>query len=142
VRALFDVNVLIALFDPQHIHHERAHSWWKSNRGSGWASCPLTENGFVRILSQPKYPNSISARDAIRRLSQAMARGGHAFWTDDLSLTDETAFHGEQVLGPKQVTDVYLLAVAVRNQGRLITFDSGIPLAAVEGAKAKHRVVL
>ena len=68
MRALFDVNVLIARFDPAHVHHERAHRWWKLNKTSGWASCPLTENGFVRILSQPKYPNTIPTRDALRRL--------------------------------------------------------------------------
>ncbi|MGH9320926.1 MAG: TA system VapC family ribonuclease toxin [Vicinamibacteria bacterium] len=142
MRALFDVNALIALFDPAHVHHERAHSWWKQNKASGWASCPLTENGFVRILSQPKYPNAIPAHDAILRLSQSIARGGHAFWVDDVSLTDGRVFHGAPILGPKPITDLYLLALAVRNAGRLVTFDQGIPLAAVEGAGPKHRVVL
>jgi toxin-antitoxin system PIN domain toxin len=142
VRALFDVNVLIALFDPAHVHHERTHSWWRQNKASGWASCPLTENGLVRILSQPKYPNAIPVQDAIRRLEQSIARGGHAFWSDDLSLTDSTTFHCEHVMGPRQITDLYLLALAVRKGGRLVTFDGGISLPAVEGAKSKHRVVL
>ena len=60
MRVLFDVNVLIALFDPGHVHHDRAHVWWEQNRASGWASCPLTQNGFVRVMSQPGYPNSVA----------------------------------------------------------------------------------
>lgn len=142
MRALFDINVLIALFDPSHVHHERAHAWWRQNKASGWASCPLTENGLVRILSQPKYPNAISTRDAIRRLERSMQGGGHAFWADEVSLTDSTVFHRKHLIGPKQITDLYLLALAVRNAGRLVTFDRGIPLSGVEGARSKHRVVL
>jgi toxin-antitoxin system PIN domain toxin len=142
VRALFDINVLIALFDPAHVHHERAHAWWRRNKASGWASCPLTENGFVRILSQPKYPNTVSVQDALRRLERSIKRGGHAFWADELSLIDSTVFHREQVMGPKRITDLYLLALAVRNAGRLVTFDRGIPISAVEGARPKHRVAL
>ncbi len=142
MRALFDVNVLIALFDPAHVHHERAHRWWKLNKASGWASCPLTENGFVRILSQPKYPNAIPTHDALRRLSQSINLGGHTFWVDDVSLTDTTVFHSEHMLRPKQITDLYLLALAVRNSGRLVTFDQRIPLAGVEGATQEHRVAL
>ena len=142
MRALFDVNVLIALFDPEHVHHERAHQWWKLNKASGWASCPLTENGFVRILSQPKYPNAIPTNDALRLLRQSINRGGHAFWVDDVSLTDTDLFHTEHILGPKQITDLYLLALAVRNSGRLVTFDRRIPLSGVEGAIQEHRVAL
>lgn len=142
MRALFDVNVLIALFDPAHVHHERAHAWWKRNKAAGWASCPLTENGFVRILSQPKYPNAIPVNEAIQRLSRAIGGGGHAFWADDVSLTDENVFHREHMLGPKQITDLYLLALAIRNTGRLVTFDGGIPLSAVEGARETDRVIL
>jgi toxin-antitoxin system PIN domain toxin len=142
MRALFDINVLIALFDPAHVHHERAHGWWKQNKASGWASCPLTENGFVRILSQPKYPNPIAAQDAIRRLERSIERGGHAFWPDDVSLVDSTVFHREHLMGPKRITDLYLLALAVRNAGRLVTFDRSIALSTVEGAKPKHRVAL
>jgi hypothetical protein len=142
VRALFDVNVLIALFDPDHVHHELAHRWWEANGSSGWASCPLTENGFVRVLSQPKYPNAISLEDAVGRLSRSKKQGNHAFWTDDLSLSDDSIFHVEHVLGHRHVTDVYLLALAVRNSGRLVTFDRGVPLSAIEGAENRHLVVL
>ena len=142
MRALFDVNVLIALFDPDHVHHERAHAWWKGNKASGWASCPLTENGFVRILSQPKYPNAISTQDAIRRLSQSIGHGGHEFWVDDVSLTDASVFLSEHMLGRRQITDLYLLALAVRNSGRLVTFDQSIPISAIAGSKPTHRIVL
>ncbi len=142
MRALFDVNVLIALFDPDHVHHELAHGWWKTNEASGWASCPLTENGFVRILSQPKYPNAVAIEDAIRRLSRSKGQRDHAFWADDVSLSDRSVFHVEHILGHRQVTDVYLLALAVRNSGRLVTFDQGVPISAIEGAEKRHLFVL
>jgi toxin-antitoxin system PIN domain toxin len=141
VRALFDVNVLIALFDPAHVHHESAHAWWKANQSSGWATCPLTENGFVRVLSQPKYPNAISPSEAVTRLRESIDRGGHEFWTDDVTLRDAALFQFEHILGHRQITDVYLLALAVRNSGRVVTFDRGLPISAVQGATKAHKAV-
>ena len=88
MRALFDVNVLIALFQPDHVHHQRAHTWWEKNQNSGWASCPITENGFVRILSQPKYPMPQTVPSAIKLLNLAKASTDHAFWPDTVSLLD------------------------------------------------------
>jgi len=79
MRALFDVNVLIALFDPAHVHHHMAHSWIETHRKVGWATCPITQNGCVRILAQPKYPNSIPVTDAICRLGNAISQPEHAF---------------------------------------------------------------
>ena len=142
MRVLFDVNVLIALFDPGHVHHDRAHAWWEQNRASGWASCPLTQNGFVRVMSQPGYPNSVATPEAIRILGTAEHQQEHAFWPDDLSITDSARFRSERILGPKQVTDLYLLSLAVQRDGRLATFDRTIPLLAVVGAKSQHLVVL
>ncbi|MDE0261368.1 MAG: PIN domain-containing protein [Bryobacterales bacterium] len=142
MRVLFDVNVLLALFDPRHIHHERAHSWWEQNRASGWASCPLTQNGFVRVLSQPGYPNSVTTSEAIRVLGEAVREREHAFWPDDVSIVSSDRFRSERMLGPKQVTDLYLLSLAVQRSGRLATFDRTIPLAAVVGATMRHLAVL
>ena len=142
MRVLFDVNVLIVLFDPGHVHHDRAHVWWEQNRASGWASCPLTQNGFVRVMSQPGYPNSVATPEAIRILGKAARRQEHAFWPDDSSITDGGRFRSERILGPKQVTDLYLLSLAVQRDGRLATFDRTIPLSAVVGAKSKHLAVL
>jgi toxin-antitoxin system PIN domain toxin len=142
VRALFDVNVLIAAFDEEHVLHERAQQWWAANRTHGWASCPLTQNGFVRIVSQPNYPNPISVEAALELFAEQIAGTDHAFWPDDISLTDTRCFDGTHILGPKQLTDVYLLALAVKNGGRLATLDHAIPLAAVRGAQPGHVVVI
>lgn len=142
MRALFDVNVLIALFDPAHIHHHMAHSWIETHRKAGWATCPITQNGCVRVLAQPKYPNSIPVTDAIRRLGSAISQPEHAFWNDDLSIVDAIHFNTDRILSSKQITDLYLLALAVQNGGRLITFDKAIPLTAVPKAGSDHLVVL
>jgi uncharacterized protein len=142
VRALFDVNALIALLDEQHLHSGRAHSWWLQNQGNGWASCPLTQNGFVRVIAQPTYPSPISIGQAFSLLRRNTETAGHAFWPDDISLFDDQLVDRSRVLGPKQVTDVYLLALAVKHGGRLVTFDRAIPRDSVRGASAHHLVTL
>jgi len=142
MRALFDVNALIALLDPGHVHHHRTHRWWANNRRAGWATCPLTQNGFVRVLSQPGYANSISAAVATEFLAGALDTPQHEFWPDGLSITDAETFVRERILGPRQITDLYLLALAVRRQGRLVTFDKSIPLSVVVGATARNLVVV
>jgi hypothetical protein len=142
VRTLFDVNVLIALFDPDHVHHDRAHAWWKRHRDEGWASCPLTENGFVRIISQPAYPSPVTTARAIELLVVATADTRHAFWSDDVSLADPKRIEPIHILGPKQLTDIYLLALATKQRGRLATFDRSIPVAAVPGAQTRHLAVI
>jgi toxin-antitoxin system PIN domain toxin len=141
LRALFDVNLLIALFDEQHVLHGRAHEWWVANRANGWASCPLTQNGFVRVICQPSYPNPISIAAALEFLAEQLADTDHSFWPDDISLLDAELFDRERILGPKQLTHVYLLALAVRNGGRLATFDRAVPLNAVHGADSRHVAV-
>jgi len=132
--ALLDVNVLVALFDPDHIHHEAAHEWFSVNRDEGWATCPITENGLVRILSNVVYTGVHVTAAAIRlRLDAFCSSGGHSFWPDDLSLRDEDRFKLQGV-SHGQITDVYLLGIATGNGGRLATFDRRIPLRAVIGA--------
>jgi toxin-antitoxin system PIN domain toxin len=142
MRALFDVNVLIAIVDAAHEHNGKAHEWWASNRAAGWATCPLTENGMVRIMSQSRYKTPISATFAIDLLSEQIGKTDHVHWPDDLSLRDTAWFNPDRILGPNQITDSYLLALAVKNGGRLATFDRSISLAAVRGAKADHLVML
>lgn len=141
MRALFDVNVLIALFDPAHVHHERAHDWW-ARQDTGWASCALTQNAFVRILSQPRYPNAVTTADAILRLRNATSQSRHEFWADAITITDKDKFSAERILGPKQVTDVYLLALAQHFGGRLVTFDQALSASAVVGATEANCVVV
>jgi toxin-antitoxin system PIN domain toxin len=142
VRALLDVNLLIALLDQQHIHHVRAHGWWGHEQAKGWASSPLTENGFVRIMSQPAYPQPISSAFAITLLRKQIVGSDHAFWSDDISLLDIARFDHARILGPKQLTDFYLLGLAVRNGGRFATLDGAVPTGAVQGAEPHHLVVL
>ncbi len=142
MRALFDVNVLIAILDEQHIHHLAAHEWWAPNRSAGWATCPLTENGMARVMSQSTYKNPVTSSFAVDLLAVQIAKTDHRFWPDDLSLCDQDWIDPGGILGPNQITDVYLLALAVKNGGRLVTFDRGIPLSAVRGAEPRHLVVL
>jgi toxin-antitoxin system PIN domain toxin len=96
MRSLLDVNVLIALLDRQHSAHASAHHWLGENLQDGWASCPLTENGCVRIITNPRYPAPVSAAEVLARLDTAKASGYHEFWPGDLSVTDSTTFDRSQ----------------------------------------------
>lgn len=138
MRALLDVNVLIALLDPDHSMHERARAWFAMNIPGGWASCPITQNGCVRIMSHPGYPNPLAVRAVMERLREATATAHHQFWADDVSLLDSRVADHGRIHGPRQVTDLYLLALAVRHRGRFVSFDSSIPLAPIKGAEKKH----
>ena len=142
MRALFDVNVLIALLDAAHLHHVLASNWLSAHVGNGWSSSPMTQNGCIRILSQPHYPSPLPAVEVAQRLGEAAAHFSHAFWPDDISLLDARHVQWSAVLGPRQVTDAYLLALAVAHGGRFVTFDRRIDLHAVPGASPEHLVVL
>lgn len=142
MRALLDVNVLIALLDADHAHHATATAWLAAHGGDGWASCPLTQNGCIRILSQPAYPHPLPAAAVAERLAAATATRYHAFWPDAISVLDAKRIAWSSVLGGRQLTDAYLLALAVANKGRLVTLDRGVPLAAVPGAAPRHLVTI
>jgi len=142
MRALLDVNVLIALLDADHASHHTASRWLSDHLRQGWASCPVTQNGCVRVMSHPAYPNPMPVRAVMERLSEATSTRHHAFWPDDISLLDFRITNPTRIHGPRQVTDVYLLALAVRHDGRFVTFDDAVSLDAVRGATAAHLVVL
>lgn len=142
MRALPDVNVLLALLDSDHVSHRRAWDWLDAEIDQGWASCPLTQNGFVRIISQPRYPNPIRSGRAIELLRQATATAHHEFWPAEVSVLDAERVRADRVHGPKQVTDLYLLALAVARGGRLVTFDDSVPVSAVPGAGRDHLTLL
>jgi len=142
MRALFDVNVLIALLDIDNLGHSVAATWFNTQLRHGWASCPITENGTVRIMASTGYPNSLSVVAVLQRLAIAAATDHHRFWPDDLSLIDAKVFKHADLLGSRQITDRYLLALAVRNSGRFVTFDQAIRPTAVIGASATHLVQL
>lgn len=142
MRALLDVNVLIALLDTDHIGHSSATTWFSAHLEHGWASCPITENGTARIMASAGYPNPLPVAAVLQRLAAAKATEHHRFWPDDLSLADSEVFKHDELLGPKQITDRYLLALAVRNNGRFVTFDQGMRPTAVIGASVDHLVQL
>ena len=131
--ALLDVNVLIALFDPGHVHHEAAHDWFAENGADGWATCPVTEAGFVRVLSALGSPAQRPAT-LIEHLRKFCASPAHEFWSDAISLTDATVFD-LSFATHRTLTDVYLLGLARQRNGRLATFDRTIPPKAVVGAR-------
>lgn len=139
---LLDVNVLVALFDPDHVHHELAHDWFAEHRASGWATCPTTENGFLRVLTSAAYGGANRPEGIVARLRLFQQSGQHVFWPDAVSLTDLTVFRPSYMRGQRQVTDVYLLGIAVRKGGRLATFDNTIPFNAVHGATRESLAVI
>ncbi|MBV8199904.1 MAG: VapC toxin family PIN domain ribonuclease [Acidobacteria bacterium] len=133
--ALLDVNVLVALFAPDHVHHEPAHRWFVEHRAFGWATCPLTENGLVRVLGHPVYSRAAGqAVPLLEHLQAFCGSGGHSFWPDDISLRDADLFALGAVPSHRQVTDLYLLGLAVKRGGCLATFDRHIPITKVRGA--------
>jgi uncharacterized protein len=142
MRALLDVNVLIALLDAAHASHAAAMGWFEENARAGWASCPITQNGCIRVMSHPGYPNPFPVRAVLERLREACAGPRHEFWPDDASLLDPRVADATRIHGPRQLTDVYLLALAVRRNGRFVTFDTAVPREAVKGAEKKHLLVL
>ena len=142
MRSLLDVNVLIALLDADHASHRTALAWFGDHARSGWASCPITQNGCVRIMSHPGYPNAHAVVEIVERLRAATADRTHQFWPDSESLLDARLIDATRVHGPRQLTDVYLLALAVHNGGRLVTFDGSIAIGAVKGATSQHLLPL
>jgi toxin-antitoxin system PIN domain toxin len=142
MRALLDVNVLIALLDADHSLHGRAMQWFGSHVKAGWASCPITQNGCVRVMSHPGYPHALSVRAVVERLAEATAGAFHEFWPDDVSLLNPQVGDARRIHGPRQLTDLYLLALAVRHGGRFVTFDASVSLEAIRGAQQKHILAL
>lgn len=120
---LLDVNVLIALAWPRHIHHRDAHAWFERNHCFGWATCPLTQCGFVRVSSNPAImKQNVTPLEALAVLREIMALDYHEFWPDEISLQENPA-PASMMAGHRQVTDAYLLSLAIGKGGKLITFD-------------------
>lgn len=142
MRNLLDVNILLALFDGDHAFHERAHHWF--GRHPQWASCPLTENGLIRIMANPNYHpvRQHSVLEVISALKVFAGGTNHEFWPDDLTLRDPGSVDAGRILGSRALTDIYLLALACRRKGRLVTFDAGINLSAVPDAKPENLCVI
>lgn len=142
MRILYDTSCLIALLDKNHVSHQAVAAWHIANMTQGWLSCPLTQNRCLRILSQPGYANMVSIANAFELLLAAVATEYHQFIPDDISLLDDARVNARRILGYRQITDVYLLALAVAHDARLVTLDRSIPLDAVHGADESHLVVI
>jgi uncharacterized protein len=140
--SLLDVNVLIALLDTDHIHHRRTSDWLTDNLAVGWASCATTQNACIRLMSQVGYPNPLPTARVAERLRLAAAASHHRFIAEALSLLDTERFDAERLLGHRSVTAAFLLGLAVQNDLRLVTFDTGLPIQAVRGAMPRHVVTL
>lgn len=143
--ALLDVNVVIALLDPSHVHHDAAHAWFGEVQGVGgsWATCPIVQNGVVRVLSNPAYVGRrVPVRDAVATVRALTGLPGHEFWPGSISLLDPVRIRAHELAGHQQVTDAFLLALAVEHNGTLVSFDRGLPLAAVVGGEAPHVTLL
>lgn len=139
---LLDVNVLIALIDPAHVQHDAAHDWFAAQGKKKWATCPLTENGVLRIVGHARYPNSPGTPAAVAQVMTGLcALPGHVFWPDDISLLDAGKLDSTRLLGSAQVTDSYLLALACGHGGKLATFDRRLVVDAVRGgSKGLHLI--
>ena len=139
MRALLDVNVWVALFDDAHQFSARANAFIEA-RGTKIATCPLVENGVIRVLSLPSYGRrgGLPIQRVRDKLRQACAALDHEFWPDDISLRDDKLVDFNRVQGHNQITDLYLLALAVHRGGCLASFDQAIALSSVHGATARH----
>ena len=135
-------DVLASHDNVDHSLHAHALKWFGRQAPSGWASCPITQNGCIRVMSRPGYPNSLPASAVMERLLEAASSRIHEFWPDDISLLDSGLIDFARIHGPRQLTDVYLLALAVGRGGQFVTFDTSVPVAAVRKAGKHHVVVL
>lgn len=143
MRGLLDVNVWIALFDDAHQFSERANTFIET-RGVQIATCPLVENGVIRVMSSPSYSRRgiLPMQQVREKLREACGLLDHVFWPDDISLRDDDLFDFNRVQGHNQITDLYLLGLAVRRGGCLVTFDQAIGLSSVHGATRPHLKLL
>jgi uncharacterized protein len=140
---LLDVNVLIALLWPGHEFHSRAQRWFTQNAQQGWASCALTQAGFVRVTSNRAFSGrAVSPQDALEVLRGSMLHPGHRFWTEDISVPDALAQFGRRLLGHQQITDAYLLGLTIHKKGRLATFDTSLTSLLADSASSKARLAL
>ena len=140
---LLDVNVLIALLWPPHEAHARAQRWFAKNADQGWATCAMTQAGFVRILSNPAFSRRVvTPRDALEVLQGSLLHRAHQFWTEDVGVVELLAQFGRRLTGHQQITDAYLLALAIHKKGRLATLDPSLGSLLPDDNDAKKRMVL
>ncbi|HSK78534.1 MAG TPA: TA system VapC family ribonuclease toxin [Thermoanaerobaculia bacterium] len=141
--SLLDVNVLVALAWPNHEHHDLASRWFQRNQRLGWATCPVTQSGFIRISSNPRVISGAkSPREVASLLRRILSLPHHVFFADDISLVGSKFVEPEKLTGYRQVTDAHLLGIALRHQGRLATLDRAILDLVPAGFSAVEAVCL
>lgn len=142
MATLLDVNVLIALLDPDHVHYKAANAWLSAQGAQKFATCPLTQNGLVRITGNLRYATDIgSTQKAAESLASIVADSRHVFWPDAISLLDSAYIDVSKLGTHATITDTYLLALAVHNKGKLATFDRRILTSAVIGGAAHVELI-
>jgi hypothetical protein len=141
-RFLLDVNVLIALIDPAHVQHDRAHEWFAAIGRHAWATCPHTQNGVLRVVGSVRYPSSPGNPAAVAEIvSILLSMAEHEFWPDDVTLFDAALVDPARLLDSAQVTDSYLLALASAHGGNLATFDRRLVADAVRNGKQALHII-
>jgi uncharacterized protein len=141
VQRLLDINVLIALCDPNHVDHQRVTTWFAKTGAEAWVSCPTTENGFVRILSNPSYPGlSGSVSVAVSLLQTLRRHKGHAFWSDDYSIVDGS-LDLSKAIGHRQITDLYLLGLAAKRKAKFSSLDTRIPAQLIRNGPNAYETI-
>ena len=139
---LLDVNILLALFSQEHSSHAIAQRWFRENEKKGWATCPLTQAGFVRLISNPSYSKDATLpAEAIALLEENTHTDHHEFWADDLSYSQAIAPLKSKLSGHQQITDAYLLGLAIHRKGKLATFDRSIAALLPEGKRKSDWIV-
>ena len=142
MRSLLDINVIMSLLDSGHVMHGAAIHWMERELNHGWATCPITQNGVLRIMSQPAYPNHRPVAQVAERLDEACKHASHVFWPEQISLLKKGLIRWERMLGHRQITDSYLLALAVTHGGRFVSFDQRICVDLVPDASQTHLAII
>jgi toxin-antitoxin system PIN domain toxin len=143
LTSLLDVNLLVALAWPNHVHHEVALDWFKKHQRQGWATCPVTQSGFIRVSSnRALIPEARTPEEAAALLREIVDLSGHEFWADDIALVGSPFVDMSKVHGFRQVTDAHLLALAIRHSGRLATLDRSVRVLAPAGSDPDEVVVM
>jgi toxin-antitoxin system PIN domain toxin len=142
MRALLDVNVLIALIDRAHTHHTIVAAWFANNAGMGWASTAITQNGLVRIVSSSAYKSPKPIWQLLTALQKMISHPSHQQWSEDISIANSSIFDQTKITSPRQITDIYLLGMAVKQRGRFVTLDNSIATNAVLNFKPANLVDL
>ena len=140
--ALLDLNILTALLWPAHEHHEAAHRWFRARGRAPWATCSLTQLGFVRLVSNPAFSrDALTPVNAVALLAENLRHPGHEYWTERLQVAEAIQGIESAVQGYRELTDAYLLALASRRKGVLATFDRGLRRLAVGALDAALELV-